>query len=103
MTRDEAKAEIERLREHQEAIWREGLRKYLDMRSCDLGLCGKIDALVYSANTTPDPKRREKLEAEIKHLRDCRREAWNLVDREITQIEIAIAVLRRQAGEPSSP
>ena len=98
MTRDEAAAEIERLREHQRGVWSEGFQKYLDARSCDLGLCGKIDALVYSANTCQDPKQREKLEAEIKHLRDCRREAWNLVDREITQIEIAIAVLRRQAG-----
>ena len=99
MTRDEAKAEIERLREHQETVWREGLRKYLDMRSCDLGLCGEIEARVDAANTCQDPKKRGEMEGEIKHLRECRQETWRRVDKEVTQIEIAIDVLRRRSGD----
>jgi hypothetical protein len=67
------------------------------MRSCDLGLCGKVLSMVDAANACSDPKKRGEMEGEIKHLRECRGEAWRRVDGEITQIEIAIDVLRRRS------
>lgn len=95
MTREDRQAEVERLREQQETVWRMSLRDYVDLRRCDLGLCKEIDSLVEAANACKDRKKREEMEAEILHLRDCRKEVWNRVDREITQLEIAIAVLER--------
>ena len=102
MTREQAKAEIEGLVAEQAAVWGNNFRKYMDLRACDAGLCGKIDSLVERANTCKDPKDRADLEAQVNHLRDCRKEKWNRVDRELLHAEIEIRRrLRRTTLTPA--
>ena len=95
MTKDEYDAEIEAIGKSQEAIWALALPKFLEMRSCGLGLCGGIDTLEERARTAETADDRGKAKMQIEKERALRELPWERATRAIGQLEITRATLKR--------
>ena len=94
MTREEYDAEIEGLTARQEGIWADALAKFLEMRSCGLGLCVRIDHLEYVAVAADTAEKREKARADLDAERVNRELPWQRAARAVEQLEITKATLK---------
>jgi hypothetical protein len=96
LTKVQYQAEIDALTERQEASWRDGLRKYVQMAACGLGICVEIDALDRLAREAKTPEEHDRNARKASAARAERQLNWDMVAREIEQIEIAKKVLEKQ-------
>ena len=96
MTREEYDAEIAGLTTSQEKIWGLALVKYLEMRSCGLGLCVAIDHLEQVARTADSAEKREEARASLEAERANRELPWQMAARAVEQLEITKATLKRR-------
>ena len=96
MTAEEYDAEIAGLTASQEEIWANSLAKFLEMRSCGLGLCVTIDALETVAHTADTAEKREVARLSLERERADRELPWQMAARAVEQLEITKATLKRR-------
>ena len=92
--------QIEALRERQRRVWEEGLTSYLQVVACSLGLCGEAQAIEDAVATAPRPEDKQRAQHRLQSLQHARKRAWERIENEVKQLEVAIAVLERaERGE----
>ena len=94
MRREEYDAEIAGVTASQEEIWADALVKFLEMRSCGLGLCVKIDHLETVVRTADTEEKREKARASLEAERANRELPWQMAARAVEHLEITKATLK---------
>jgi len=79
-----------------EEAWLDALPAYLEMQSCQLGLCAKADCLEREAETARDQKRREEAGQKLKALRYEGKAKWVAAVRRVEHLHIAKEIGKRQ-------
>ena len=72
--------------------WLEALPAYLEMKACQLGLCGKQEALEMIAKTSPDEAKRKRAQMELESLRYEVQAKWVAAVRRVEHLYIASQV-----------